>query len=624
MSTGAAGIVGSAPIVEQSRAPDYFEILLRTPPEHLTPEQVDELALHVQASVAGAIEPATPAPLISEPSAALSPTEGKEAHGAAGTCDDPSGTCSVNPLVMPHSHITGEGMGDQNHPDYKPGQLNLETFPTDRPPENELYEKMWSMPEYRKFSPGENVAQVFLEQAQPRKLATVLDLGCGTGRGGYMLAVLGGMNVTFVDFAGNALDEDILPALESQSHVMRFVKASLAEPLPMMAEYGFCTDVMEHIPPEQVKTVLINCLKACQHVFFQIATEDDVMGKLVGHALHLSVHPFDWWLKQLQELDCVVHWSKDTPGTAMFYVTAWSTGHAVVDYGVLNTSEEQVKAQVRANITHGCTPVMDGQGVIKWEPTDEAFMQIVPHETNDMEVMVLGGGPSLALFEDEIRQKRKEGAKLVTMNGAYNWCLERGIGPISAQIVVDGREFNSRFTRPVSRNENFPGAEPVKYLIASQVHPDVLEGLPVDSTWLWHTTADMFRDELNARYARWYGIPGGSTVLLRALPLLRVLGFHQFHLYGVDSCIARSGENGEIIMDHAYAQPENPAEKIVPVNIGGKVFACYMWHVAQAQQFIDLIRFMGHEMELNIPGDGLLAFILAHGAAEFDKSVFLQ
>jgi SAM-dependent methyltransferase len=475
----------------------------------------------------------------------------------------------------------------------------------ERPSEQALYEKLWAMDEYRKVSPGEHVAQVFLEQAKPARGSKVLDLGCGTGRGGYMLAVLGGMDVTFVDFAENSLDADIVPALTTQN-VLHFVQADLTMSLPVMAEYGFCTDVMEHIPSDDVVKVLKNILRACQHVFFQIATEDDVMGSLVGHRLHLSVHPFDWWLAEFQKLDCVVHWSKEVPGAAMFYVTAWQSGHAVVDYGVLNTTEELVKGNVRHNIFHN------------FNNEDEPWQQIVPHETNDMEVMLLGGGPSLAEFEDEIKVKRAEGIKLVTMNGAYNWAIERGLR-VSAQIVVDARPFNARFTRPVlDLSEDYPGC---KYLIASQVDPSVLQGLPVERTYLWHTTADMFREILDERYDRWYGIPGGSTVLLRAIPLLRILGYHQFHLYGCDSCIARAGDQ---VLDHAYPQPENAPEPIMPVNVGGKIYACYAWHVAQAQQFIDMIRFMGHEIELNIPGDGLLAHILKHGAAEFDKSVFLQ
>ncbi len=64
------------------------------------------------------------------------------------------------------------------------------------------------MPEYRVVAPGEHLAQQFLAQARPRKGASVIDFGCGTGRGALMLAVLGGLNVTMVDFARNCLDDE--------------------------------------------------------------------------------------------------------------------------------------------------------------------------------------------------------------------------------------------------------------------------------------------------------------------------------------------------------------------------------------------------------------------------------
>jgi hypothetical protein len=60
--------------------------------------------------------------------------------------------------------------------------------------------------------------------------------------------------------------------------LIAFVEHDLTKPLDLRATYGFCTDVLEHIPTEDVDKVLDNCLSACQNVFFQIATVDDVMG----------------------------------------------------------------------------------------------------------------------------------------------------------------------------------------------------------------------------------------------------------------------------------------------------------------------------------------------------------
>lgn len=454
-----------------------------------------------------------------------------------------------------------------------------------RPIERELYRQMWDREEYRRVSPGEECVKNFLQLAQPPRGATVLDLGCGTGRGGLGLAFFGGMDVTLVDFASNCLDDDIQQMLPAQSHALRFVEADLTKPLPVQASYGFCCDVLEHIPPAQIDAVLNNCLDACQHVYFQISTVDDVMGVLVGHKLHLSVHPYEWWLQKFQDRGCVIHWSDHNDGACAFYVTAWPDAQKVVDSGVLNIEEQQAIANVKHNINQG------------WD-------QVTPHLTNDVEVMLLGGGPSLDEFEDEIRKLRAEGVKLITMNGTYKWCLDRGLTP-SAHLMVDARPFNARFVQPV--------VDQCKYLISSQCDPSVFVDLPKDRTLLWHTSTEKIRDVLNERYnGVWYGVPGGSTVLLRGIPLLRMLGFKRFHLFGCDSCLLNSKH-------HAYEQKENESEMTIPVSVGGRVFRCHPWMASQAQEFLSLIKYLGEEIELAVYGPGLLAWILQHSAEKAEE-----
>jgi 6-hydroxymethylpterin diphosphokinase MptE-like protein/methyltransferase family protein len=458
-------------------------------------------------------------------------------------------------------------------------------------PEALKYRRMWEQPAYRHVAPGEQLAATFLQQARPPAGAHVLDFGAGTGRGALMLAILGRCRVTMLDFVTNALDPEIQQALTTQADVLAFVQHDLEQPIPQKARYGYCTDVMEHIPPAQVKRVLTHILLAAQHVFFGIALGEDSCGALIGEPLHLTVRAAAWWLATLADVGFVVHWSEITADRLLVYGSAWMTGREVSEKGILNTEE----TQIRANVTHNL---------------QQGWMPAVPHPTNDIEVMILGGGPTLGAFEAEIHAKRAAGVKLITLNGAYNWALAHGLTP-SLQIIADAREFNKRFTKPV--------VAACRYLIGSQCDPAVFEGLPKDRTFIWHMNPTLVQDLLSTYLPDgWYCVPGGSTVLLRALPLMRMLGFRRFHLYGCDSCLMDAADG--TVAHHAFPQPENNGGLIIPVMVNAptatnRVFRCAPWMVSQAEEFLELIRALGDVFELEIHGDGLLAYLLTTAAA---------
>jgi hypothetical protein len=107
--------------------------------------------------------------------------------------------------------------------------------------------------------------------------------------------------------------------------------------------------------------------------------------------------------------------------------------------------------------------------------------------------------------------------------------------------------------------------------------------------------------------------------MLRAFSLLRMLGFYRFEVYGFDSCL-RDDEH------HAYAQPENASDtkNLVRVSCGDRVFRCKPWMASQAQEFIDLIRFIGDEIELVVHGDGLIAHIIKTAAEGGDLEVLSE
>jgi SAM-dependent methyltransferase len=444
-------------------------------------------------------------------------------------------------------------------------------------PEAQKYGRLWTMPAYRAVAPGELFSERFLVKADPRKGSHVIDFGCGTGRGAKRLHDAG-MKVTMLDFVRGCLDDKVRECL---SDSLVFIKHDLTKPIPVVGEYGYCVDVMEHIPPDQVDAVLENILRSANKCFFGISTGKDECGSLIGGDLHLSVHDSVWWADKFEAMGCKILWSEKMNNGAHFLVTAWEDAQVMVDNGTINATQEMILDNIRTNCAGG------------WQ-------QLIPHPEQDTEVMILGGGPSLNDHLDEIRAKRAEGVKLITLNGTYNWCLDNGLVP-SATVIVDAREFNKRFTKPV--------VDECKYLIASQCHPAVLEGLPADRTYLWHVMGDLTESSaVKDSYPQCWPVPGGSTVLLRAIPLLRQLGYHRFHLFGMDSCLTDGAH-------HAYAQVENDDRAVIPIMVtGGRTFYCHPWMAAQAREWITMIQKIGDVIDVIVYGDGLLAHIINTGA----------
>jgi hypothetical protein len=241
--------------------------------------------------------------------------------------------------------------------------------------------------------------------------------------------------------------------------------------------------------------------------------------------------------------------------------------------------------------------------------------QFWPQEIKGDRIALVGGGPSLRDTANELVQLYHEGALIVTMNGAYHWCLERNIRP-SAQIVLDARADNARFVTPATPR--------CRYLLASQCHPDtwaavLASGAP--EVYIWHSVAESGprKDLLDAYYLkRWTPVPGGATVATRAISLLRQMGYLRFDLFGVDSCWMGD-------QHHAFAQPENDKDRRLIFRVSppsrpdlGRDFVCAPWHLKQLEDFLQFIRVSGHNFVLNVHGDGLIAYALQTAATLAD------
>ena len=417
---------------------------------------------------------------------------------------------------------------------------------------------------------------------------TLIDFGCGTGRGGYAIWKTGMFDVTLMDFAWNCLDKHVADDVEAKES-LAFVEHDLTEKTALRADYGYCCDVMEHIPEDQVDDVLDTILEACGDVFFQIATVEDNFGKHkdIDEPLHLTVKPYHWWLQKLADRGLKIHRSLEHPYHVIFFVSG--EGGAFFSKMRMNTDEETLFKQIRQNLRSG-------------------FQQLPMHEEQpDQKVLVLGGGPSLNDHIDEIREKKAAGAKVVTMNNSYQWAREHDLWPVT-QFMIDARPFNSRFVEPVDDKN--------RYIIADQCHPSVLKNLPKDRTHLMHCNLDpksieIINEEVGPMYETWLPIPGGSSVMMRTLAALQQLGLRDIEIYGFDSCLIDQ-------QHHAYEQKENDIgedEAVLNFMVGDREFFCLPWMLAQARDFMFAKNILIRKLDITIHGDGLIKNLLENDFA---------
>ena len=159
--------------------------------------------------------------------------------------------------------------------------------------ERDKYREMWSNAQYRNLIPALDHVDAAIEKLRIRSGDALVDFGCGSGRATKMFQDKG-VYAVGVDIARNAVDADLKGA---------FVEACLWKLPPLRAEWAFCVDVMEHIPPERVDDVLAGIARTIdlRGAYFAIDSVRDELGVLIGQPLHLTVRHPAWWHRRLKD-----------------------------------------------------------------------------------------------------------------------------------------------------------------------------------------------------------------------------------------------------------------------------------------------------------------------------------
>jgi hypothetical protein len=139
---------------------------------------------------------------------------------------------------------------------------------------------------------GDKWADAVRDLLVRRDAFSVLDYGCGQGTLARALGAIPGVRVSEYD-----------PAIPGKSG------------MPSFADLVVCTDVLEHVEPDKLTSVLAHLkLLARSAVFVVVSTRPAVRTLADGRNAHLIVQPAAWWMETFAAAGFSVELGPSRPG----------------------------------------------------------------------------------------------------------------------------------------------------------------------------------------------------------------------------------------------------------------------------------------------------------------------
>lgn len=219
------------------------------------------------------------------------------------------------------------------------------------------------------------------------------------------------------------------------------------------------------------------------------------------------------------------------------------------------------------------------------------------HKTESGRAMVIGGAPSIKKKLAEIKSL-SEKAKIISVNGSYDFLLENAIIP-DYFVMIDAREEND-FVSKIH--------DQCVYLLSAQCNAKMFDRLSFANVILFHSH---YKDNISPmkkilqvgreNNPNFFITPSCRTVGLVAMNMAHVLGFTEIDIYGMDSSFDD--------YQHAYKQKQNENDETVVYRVGDgdREFTTTYALVKQLEQCIELCGYLSRKnIKINMRSDGLM------------------
>lgn len=360
---------------------------------------------------------------------------------------------------------------------------------------------------------------------------------------------------------------------------------------PEQADLVVCLDVLEHIEPEKLGSVLEHIRSLSRKItLVNISTIEAVKFLPDGRNAHLIIEDAEWWRTKLG-IYFDIKDSKEHQNNFVALMEPYLLIGDIHSIGVIAEDERVNHCRENVKITR---------------------RRVAIEKPHNRICILMCYGPSLEdTWESAIDESQLLCSDIVSVSGAHDYLIERGIKP-RYHVECDPRPHKADMMRLVDHN--------VEYLMASCCHPDVVKRLANSQLSIWHLdnggdSGKRIQQIENPALL----IRGGGSVGLRAISLMMAMGYRRFIIHGMDCSYRDDGTT------HAGKHTGKKVNKIV-VKCAGRQFISSPVMLTYLKNFDDIRPLIGDQNEQDkiqivLRGDGLLQHaLLTCGGARFDLS----